>query len=320
MAPNSFQHPFEFDPTYGYGLEELLQVSRPEVPADFEDQWRARYQRALAVDPKPHLRQLGSVGDRLVWELSYTSTDGILLGGWLTAPQSGNIRRGLVVGHGYGGREGPDFHLPVERAVMLFPCCRGISRSPAPPISPDPWWHVLHDIDKPDRYILGGCAEDIWVSVSVMLQLYPELNTHVGYLGASFGGGVGAMALAFEERVARGHLSVPSFGNQPLRLTLPTIGSGASVREFYRQHGDVVLETLKYYDAAVSASFIEIPMHCACALFDPAVAPPGQFAVYNALAGPKKLFTLEAGHFDYPNSWDQERSLLLSLQTFFADL
>ncbi|MEZ5576382.1 MAG: hypothetical protein R3F44_12440 [Candidatus Competibacteraceae bacterium] len=40
-------------------------------------------------------------------------------------------------------------------------------------------------------------------------------------------------------------------------------------------------------------------MHVAAARFDPAVPPPGQFAVYNALAGPKELFVLRAGHFDH---------------------
>jgi cephalosporin-C deacetylase len=36
------------------------------------------------------------------------------------------------------------------------------------------------------------------------------------------------------------------------------------------------------------------------ALFDPHVPPPGQFAVHNALAGPRELLVLRAGHFEYP--------------------
>jgi cephalosporin-C deacetylase len=61
-------------------------------------------------------------------------------------------------------------------------------------------------------------------------------------------------------------------------------------------------------------------MHVAAALFDPAVPPAGQFAVYNAIPGCKKLFTLDAGHFDYPAQADQERALRGELGQFFAEL
>jgi cephalosporin-C deacetylase len=61
-------------------------------------------------------------------------------------------------------------------------------------------------------------------------------------------------------------------------------------------------------------------MHVAAALFDPMVPPPGQFAVYNALAGPKQLFTLSAGHFDYPNKAFQENELKQQLKKFFKSL
>ncbi|MEZ5583004.1 MAG: hypothetical protein R3F37_09785 [Candidatus Competibacteraceae bacterium] len=37
-------------------------------------------------------------------------------------------------------------------------------------------------------------------------------------------------------------------------------------------------------------------------MFDPAVPPPGQYAIYNALAGHKDLFVLQAGHFEHGNA------------------
>ena len=51
------------------------------------------------------------------------------------------------------------------------------------------------------------------------------------YMGISFGGGIGALALPWDERFHRAHLNVPSFGHHPLRLTLPepdTTGSGSN--------------------------------------------------------------------------------------------
>ena len=50
------------------------------------------------------------------------------------------------------------------------------------------------------------------------------------------------------------------------------------------------------------------------------VAPPGQFAIYNAVPGEKALFTLQAGHFEYPGQVEEERRLLQEVHQFFARL
>ena len=98
-----------------------------------------------------------------------------------------------------------------------------------------------------------------------MLSLFPHLTGHLGYLGISFAGGIGALALAWESRISRGHLNIPSFGHQPLRLRLATNGSAHSVQQYYCTHKKQTLKVLRYYDAALAAKRITMPMHCACA-------------------------------------------------------
>ncbi|MBB4193384.1 cephalosporin-C deacetylase [Rhizobium aethiopicum] len=311
------QHPFAFDPTYGMRLEELLAIELPEEPAGFDAFWEARYLKALAVDPQPVLSlSKFSHPDWHVLDLVYLSTGTFKIGGWLLLPREGGVRRGLVVGHGYGGRDQPDFNLPVEETAVIFPCCRGLSLSRHPPISENPSWHVLHDIDKRDAYIIGGCVADIWLAVSTLVTLYPWLSGHIGYSGISFGGGIGAMAIAYDERIDRGHLALPSFGHQPLRLKLPSVGSAQGVQEYQAEHQNV-LETLRFYDAATAARRIDVPMLTAVALFDPAVAPPCQFAVANAIRKYNEIFILDAGHFDYPGSAEQEAALRDKIGQFF---
>lgn len=313
---------YGFDPSYGYSLAQLLAVNAPNGPKDFDDFWLSRYQKSLTIKPQPHIKNIScnKTGWQL-FDLCYTSTNNFPIRGWLSLPKSGIIKRGFIVGHGYGGREAPDWHLPFKDAALLFPCFRGLSLSAQPGISNNPYWHVRHNIDRADAYILGGCVEDVWLAVSTMLTLFPRLNGHLGYLGISFGGGIGALALAYEQRIARGHLNVPTFGNQPLRLRLPSQGSAHSVQDYCRSHKRQTLKVLRYYDAATAAKRITLPMHCACAHFDPCVAPPGQFAIYNALPpGNKHLFTLDAGHYNYPNQQQQEQALLNELETFFAPL
>jgi cephalosporin-C deacetylase len=312
-------HPYEFDPTYGFSLEGLCALRPPEEPVGFAAFWRARYERALGVDTAPRLSAgRGGHPGWIVHDITYASTDDFRIGGWLLLPEGGKIGRGLVVGHGYGGREQPDFGLPLEETAVLFPCFRGLSRSRQGPISEDPAWHVLHDIDKLDRYILGGCVEDLWTAVSALIALYPELDGKIGYTGTSFGGGIGALAIPFDPRIDRGHLVVPTFSNIPLWLTLPTVGSGNSVQNYARVHPEV-RETLKFFDAATAASRIGIPMLVAVARFDPAVAPPCQFSVANALPVTKQheIVVLDAGHFDYDGMQPQQALLAEKVRRLF---
>lgn len=310
----------DFDPAYGYTLEQLLHIVPPPQPKDFETFWKGRYVHAMKLNPHQSLKSSSVLHpDYECYDLSYRSTDNFEIGGWVLIPKHCSVLRGVVVGHGYGGREEPDFDLPISGAALLFPCFRGLSRSRCPPISENPSYHVLHNIDKRDDYILGGCVEDLWLAVSALLKLFPSVVGHVAYLGISFGGGIGALALPWETRIQRAHFNVPSFGNHPLRLQLPTWGSAAAVQDYQQRHGNI-LETLTYYDAAAAAQSIQIPVHVAVALADPVVAPPGQFSIYNALPSEKKLFVLEMGHSDYSGKDGQNKALLFELQGFFSDL
>jgi cephalosporin-C deacetylase len=173
-------HPFAFDPTYGMQLDELLAVEPPEEPDGFDAFWETRYQKALTVDPQPALSHSEITHpDWHVLDLVYLSTDAFRIGGWLLLPREGEVRRGLVVGHGYGGRERPDFDLPVTETALIFPCCRGLSLSAHPPISENASWHVLHDIDKKEflyhRWLRRGylaCRLDARCTLSLAFRAY----------------------------------------------------------------------------------------------------------------------------------------------------
>jgi len=313
-------HDYPFDPTYGYDLDGLLGIQPPSEPANFVTFWQKRYRDALTADPCPRLsRSADRHPGFITLDLDYRSADGFPIRGWLLLPTKRAPAMGLICGHGYGGIARPDFPLPRNDAAYLIPCFRGLCRSAREPISSEPRWHVVHDLDKPHQYILGGCVEDLWTGVSALLCLYPWLRGRIGYLGISFGGGVGALALPWEPRIARAHLNVPSFGHQPLRRQLPTTGSGAAVQRFVRDHPEAA-RTLNLYDAAVAAGHIHQPMHLALALFDPVVPPPGQFAIYNAMPGENQLSILPAGHFTYPGQPEREEQLLDELHQFFAPL
>ncbi len=315
----SFAHHFPFDPSYGYNLERLLQVQAPAPPLDFVDFWQKRYAHSMTLNPQPTLTPLPAQAGFDIYNLRYNSTDKVTIQGWVAVPHAQVVTRAVIIGHGYGGCSAPEIKFSLPNAAFVFPCFRGLNRSELPRVSTQPEQHVLSGIDDPEHYILGGCVEDLWLAVSSILQLFPATYGHIGYAGISFGGGIGALALPWDLRIERAHLNVPTFGDQPLRLQLPTVGSGEGVRRYQAKYGNV-MSTLQYYDAASAARFIHQPMHIAAALFDPVVAPPGQFAVYNALEHEKYLFVLDAGHFDYPQQTQQAQALKQELEAFFHEL
>jgi len=314
-----FAHIVPFDPTYGYSLADLLAVAAPGEPDGFETFWTDLFRQAMAVevDPRRLVECPGSVLNR-VWEIQYRSLGNIDIGGWLMAPREGSVRRGIVVGHGYGGRDAPDLNFPLANdTAVLFPCARGLSKSQHPGIPSVCPEHVICGIENPHTYVIGGCVADLWCGVTALQQLVPDLGTNLFYSGESFGGGLGALALPWDPRIVAGHLGVPTFGNHPLRLQMKSWGSGESVRDYVATHPKVATNVLPFFDAATAASRIRIPMLSVCALFDPAVPPPGQFSVHNALAGPKQLYVLRAGHYEYPGIETDQQRVPQHLKQFF---
>ncbi len=297
MTCSPLPHDYPFDPGYGYDLSRLLSVQTPPPPHDFARFWQQRYAQALSSMPRAHIESAGTLRRWQVFDLHFCAADGAWLGGWVLVPRYVKARQLWVVGHGYGGRSAPDGSWPLHDSVVFFPCARGFQRSRMPGIPEHAQQHVVHGIEDRDLYLVGQCVNDVWSCVSAACELFPQLDW-LGYAGTSFGGGLGALAAPWDPRIRAVYLNVPTFGHWPLRLQLPTVGSGSAVQALHHS-GRHVLETLSYYDAAHAAHFAQQPLFAALACFDPAVAPPGQFAIFIAWRGRKTLHLLTAGHFDY---------------------
>lgn len=294
-----FDHAYAFDPTYGYDLAALLAVAPPSEPDDFAAFWQATYDEAATPDLQADFADVASPtpGFR-VRLVHYDSWQGVRLGAWLVTPADADVRRFVVVGHGYYNRPIEDIGYTPGTAA-LFIACRGLGLSRTAGISDQTALHVLNGIEDKSTYVHRGCVADTWAAAHLMSQTFPSAAGRLEYLGESFGGGIGAMALAWDRRFAFATLRVPSFGHHPLRLRHACNGAGEAVRRKWERSPDIYERTLRYFDAAVHAQRLNLPTHFACALFDPAVPPPGQFAVHNAAPGAKKLTVWQAGHHNW---------------------
>jgi len=301
MIPSimTMSHDLPFDPTHGYTLETLLQVAAPAEPADLVSFWRETKALTDAVPTAVERRTIAPVADgQKLYEIEFDTLGG-RCGGWLTVPMDGPPRALMVLGHGYGGRPEPGTFPQDPAMAVLSPCARGFHRSARPDVPSSGGAHAVHGIERRETYIQRFNVAEIWSAASVLLELFPSARGRLYYSGSSFGGGLGALALPWDERFTRAYLELPSLGLHPFRMTHPSKGVASALRGFQEGRPDV-LPVLQYFDAAITARHITIPVLATCALFDPSVPPPGQFAVYNTLAGPKQLIVADAGHFQFP--------------------
>lgn len=312
-----FNHQHSFDPTHGYSYEQLKQIGNPPSFPEFTTFWENTYIENLKLPLNIKIEETGKVYESCkVAKIFYKSWGDYTTGAWVLTPLQQEIKGGLVIGHGYGGRENHQVALIPKNTAIILPVARGFHISASPGYPNQSSQHVIHHIEDKNEYSLRGCVAEIWSAFSCLEELFPQISTF-GYAGASFGGGLGALMAPFEKRLSRVHLSVPTFGNHPLRIQIPSTGSGESVRKYLLERPEIIQNVLPFFDAATAASLIKIPSLITPALFDPAVPPPGQFSVANAIPSEKEVWVFQTGHFDTEISIQENRLLNSKLKNFF---
>ncbi|MFD8050011.1 hypothetical protein ACF063_04335 [Streptomyces chartreusis] len=69
-------HPFDFDPTHGRTLDDLLNIGAPDAPPDFDAFWHGCREAADGIPPRPRLGRLVEERDGCrVREISYDTLD-----------------------------------------------------------------------------------------------------------------------------------------------------------------------------------------------------------------------------------------------------
>lgn len=291
------------DGDYGFELPALRAVPPVPPPPGFAERWAGWFAEAMTVDPAPRVVSVEQRDDREVALIEHAVSGGLRVRGWFATAVGGIVPRvGVVHSHGYGGREGPDFDRVPDDAAVFFPVARGQGVLNAGVGAPTPAdGHVLHGIHSIEDYVLGRCAVDLWHAGSALRALAGEVPLYL--VGESFGGGVGALALPWDDRIVGATLVVPSFGQYDLRLRMPCEGSGERVRGHVARHPRA-REVLRFFDASTAATFARVPVRVEAALRDRHVPPAGQFAVANAIdQAPDAALDLEVlayGHREYP--------------------
>ena len=276
--------------------EQFLEIKGEEPLQDFETFWRAQYERAVdsKLDYKVEHEVWSPVPDVKIYKVSFVSCDGFKIGMWVSRPEKSC--GGHIVMHGYGNDVRPcvkqDF--PLTTAVPSVP---GLGISMCREIPWQPQHHAAYGFEDPEKYVLVSGVRNVWTSISILIDMFPDVKENISCSGSSLGGGMGAIAVPWDSRIKAAELSVPTLGGRIMLEYLNNPTSPAYTRAMKAKESENNMRTLDLCNAASAARYIRVPVLVTPALCDNVVPPAGQFAVANSIPEEFKILRIrDVGH------------------------
>ena len=276
--------------------EELLRIEGDTPVAGFEEFWRKQYAAARSWkcsytveselwSPSPDCR---------IYRIRFTSIDGIPIGMWIARPREST--GGLLSAHGYGHPSIPPFSASPGRTVAV-PCVRGLGLSQCKEI---PWQkdaHALYGFDSPEHYVITGGVRDLWIALTIMIDMFPDTAENIVCGGGSLGGGMSTMCIPWDDRIHYGDVNIPTLGGRILLGHPVAPGSAGEARRLKALESPENLRIIDFCNAAAAARFIRVPTVVTPALCDKVVPPPGQFAIANSIPEKYRIMRIrDVGH------------------------
>lgn len=279
-----------------FTLEQLLQFKGDTPIEGFEAFWRRQYEEAInwkcAYTVEDEI--WSPVENTRIYRIRFTSTDGFSIGLWIARPE--HSTGGILEGQGYGNVATPQTTENPGKTIVM-PCIRGLGLSQCKEI---PWVvrdHAGYGFDAPERYVLVGGVRDLWISLTIMLDMFPDTADNITYSGGSLGGGMGALCIPWDKRIHYGELNVPTLGGRVMLEYPGTPGDPSETRRTKALESETGMRVLDLCSASAAAQFIRVPTLVTPALCDHNVPPPGQFSVANSIPEEYRILRVrEVGH------------------------
>ena len=178
-----------------------------------------------------------------------------------------------------------------------MPCVRGLGLSQCKDI---PWQiaeHAGYGFDDPAHYVIVGGVRDLWIALTIMIDMFPDTADNIVCRGSSLGGAMGAMCIPWDERIHYGDLNVPTLGGKTALNNPGTVSKSGLTRHRKAFESEAGMRVLDMCNASSAAQFIRVPTLVTPALSDEMVPPPGQFAVANSIPEKYRIMRIrEVGH------------------------
>ena len=279
-----------------FSKEELLKIKGDTPVEGFQEFWEKQYAaaRAWKCDYKVEGELWSPESDCHIYKVRFNSIDGFSIGMWVVRPAVST--GGMISAHGYGNPSVPPVPVSPGRTIAV-PCVRGLGLSQCKEIPWLLWAHAGYGFESPEKYVITGGVRDLWIALTIMIDMFPDTAENIVCRGGSLGGGMGAMCIPWDKRIHYGDLDVPTLGGR-IVLNYPcppqTPGETRRQKALASEEG---MRIIDFCNASAAAQFIRVPTLITPALSDPSVPPPGQFAVANSIPEEFRIMRIkEAGH------------------------
>jgi len=285
-----------------------LSVSRPP---DFESFWTAILAEVgkLPLDPELAYDELRSTPDVEVYDIHYTSLDGVRISGWYTRPRAALVAPpypGLLLVPGYIS----DPVIPKSWAkkgyAALAVAPRGKVRSRS---QVDAKYPGLLVTDSEDRNTYGYRAfyTDACRAADFLLSRPEVDHARIGVHGSSQGGALTVILSALRRDViVCGAAGAPYLCAHLVAAELTNSYPYQEITEYLRVHPEreaAVRETLPYFDVINFGPMITAPMLVYLGLEDDVCPPETGFALVRGMTCPTEVITTPRAAHDSGRHW-----------------
>ena len=286
----------------GFSVEAIRPTN--VMPDDFDRFWREARAEVLRVPLDPEVEPADTVlAGGQVFRVSLAGVQGRIYG-WLTLPSQGEppypavlsvpgagvtptlindvyARAGLAVlsinVHGIEPDREPQYYEHIQREVM------------------GGWDYPEYGKKDPYRYYYRRVIQDCMRSLDYLCGRLDIDSSRVGIVGGSQGGFLSLMVTAIDKRIKATALNVPACCDHT-----GILHDRPSGWPFLLEDGadrERVLETCRYFDSALAAGLINVPVQMAVGFLDTGCAPTTVYSAFNNLKGSAEMLNfVDKGH------------------------
>jgi cephalosporin-C deacetylase len=296
------------------------------LPEDFGNFWRLTRAELIRHPLEPSVQEVEAVdpGDARRFKISLRHPDGGRVHGWLHLPQGGEGPFPTVLsipGSGigrtgrYAGFTSAGYAVFAIEIHGLEPSRENIGAVDW--VEPDSTilffrevqsgvLNNYHELGKEDPYHYIH-RRSLLAAMRAMDYLHARKdidNDHIAVFGGSQGGGLSLLMAAIDKRARAVIATVPGSCDQTARL----YGRCGGPDRLAGGDRDRVIRALSYYDAALAAGLIEVPVYIGVGFIDATCRPTRVYAAFNNLKGPRAIENFyNMGHGSAPD-W-REKSI-----------
>lgn len=277
-------------------------------PADFDDFWEGVLAQAakIPLDPTFEPAPLRSTEAVEVFDVRWSSLDGLRIAGWYCRPRGANgPLPALIHVPGYVSEPMLPKASAAQGYAALSVAPRGKLRSNSQ-FNPGYPGLLTHNIVDRNTYSYRGFYVDAWRAVDVLLSR-PEVDPkRIGITGSSQGGALTIVTAAMRTEIRAAAAGAPYLCGMMDAIKLTHSYPYQEINDYLRLYPErepLVRKTLAYFDGINFADRIRCPIIVNIGLNDDVCPPETGYAVFNAMSCPKQLYEYSDCAHDAGTAW-----------------